>query len=502
MVSSITPWRLVVLTLVVACVGIAPTFWLLWPKWMDSFTYSHGLLVIPLSAWLLWRERDRINAEPVQRTRWAGLLLLGLLFVWTLSFASSIEIGTSATMPLILLVAVLFAAGSRIAMISAFPVLLLYSAIPVWDYINGILQSTTTAAVTIILDTLQVPAYIQGNVVQIPSGVFEIAGGCSGLHFFIVGFTLAAVYGHLYLSSMRNRVVLLGVAVAMAIVMNWIRVATIIVAGHMTNMQSFLVQVDHYYFGWVLFAVILIPFFLIARWLEGREDNTEEDTIIGETLVPANATLAAIASVCVISLLPVLVWGRLVQNEPAPVIIELPGLAEWQGPSEGNSNWQPVFRGADGEALASYSRDGRSLEVYVNWYRSQSQSRELIGYGNSLAGHNVRRHYDRKYIDITARNDAKSLEIREILTSNHTGQRRLIWYYFVVGDHAETNAIRAKLTQGLRSFVGNYSTGLISVSAACDLKDSGCAIARQLLREEFAGIDRIMSDTLCKLDDA
>ena len=176
MTSFLTPWRLVVLILTVAAIGIAPTFWLLWPRWVDSFTYSHGLLVVPICAWLLWEQRHRINAEKFERAYWAAPVLLGLSFVWALSFAASIEIGASATMPLILLVAVTLAAGRRIGSIVAIPILLLYSAIPVWDSINGILQSMTTSAVSIILGVIQVPAFIQGNVVQIPSGVFEIAG--------------------------------------------------------------------------------------------------------------------------------------------------------------------------------------------------------------------------------------------------------------------------------------------------------------------------------------
>ncbi len=37
------------------------------------------------------------------------------------------------------------------------------------------------------------------------------------------------------------------------------------VAGYLTDMQHYLVRVDHYYFGWALFAVAMAVFFLLAR---------------------------------------------------------------------------------------------------------------------------------------------------------------------------------------------------------------------------------------------
>ena len=247
---------------------------------------------------------------------------------------------------------------------------------------------------------------------------------------------------------------------------------------------------------------MLVPFFLFARWLEGKEADVDEDTLIVKPLTFVNAPVSGVALFCIISLLPIIVWGRLVFNEPSAVSIDLPRLAGWQGPSGQSSDWTPKFRGADGEILVTYKRSGRSLEVYVNWYRSQSQGRELIGYGNSLAGNNARRHYDRIIIDLTGGNAAKLPKIREILASSSGGGRRLIWYYYVVGDQVETSALRAKLRQGLRSIAGKGGTGLISVSAACEREDTDCATARQLLKNEFGDIEKTIRKTLAALDAA
>jgi len=50
------------------------------------------------------------------------------------------------------------------------------------------------------------------NYVHIPSGTFEIAGGCSGLHFFIVALAISALYGELQRDSIKIRVALICLA--------------------------------------------------------------------------------------------------------------------------------------------------------------------------------------------------------------------------------------------------------------------------------------------------
>lgn len=497
--SKLTSWRLVAVTVVVTCIGIAPTFWLLWPKWMDSYSYSHGLLVAPMSIWLLWRCRDRINAEPAQMTWWAAPILFLLLLAWIVAFAANIEIGAEASMPLIVLAALVLAAGTQIAKIAAFPVLLIYSAIPVWDHINGALQSLTTIAVAAILAIINVPAHIDGNTVQIPRGWFEIAGGCSGLHFFIVGMTLGAVYGYLYLNSVWRRIALVAVIVLMSVVMNWVRVATIITAGHLTNMQSYLVRVDHYSFGWVLFAVMLVPFFLVARRIEEKDVQIASPGPIAESRSRGVVGYSSIVAVYAMLLLPALVWGRLVQNEYDPLEFGLPAFEGLEGPREYTGIWSPRFGGADGEVIASYGFLDSEIVVYANWYKTQSQGRELIGSGNSVTGQGLQKIVERDYVDMAATNTAKLPEIREIIAGSTSGDSYIVWYYYVVGGVAEPRQLRAVLKQAVYAVFGSNGTGIVALSMRC--KKSDCAASRHILLQNYAGIEKAIGNTLEELDD-
>ena len=100
---------------------------------------------------------------------------------------------------------------------------------------------------------------------HLAAGVFEVAGGCSGIHFLIVSLALATLYGEIGRDSLKVRLQLVALAAGLALLTNWLRVYIIIVAGHLTDMQHFLIREGHYNFGWMLFAGMMVVFFLLAR---------------------------------------------------------------------------------------------------------------------------------------------------------------------------------------------------------------------------------------------
>src|SRR2546430_4831726 len=103
-------------------------------------------------------------------------------------------------------------------------------------------------------------ASISGDIIRIPNGSFLIEEGCSGLHFMIVGLAVAALHGELRRDPWRIRAAQLALMGLLALLANWVRVYIIIEAGYLTNMQSYLVRVSHYWFGWGVFPGALIGF--------------------------------------------------------------------------------------------------------------------------------------------------------------------------------------------------------------------------------------------------
>src|SRR5690606_30850662 len=99
---------------------------------------------------------------------------------------SGIQTGHQVLLPVLIWLAVAGTLGWRAAFVTTFAVGYLYFAIPVWGVVNSLLQSLTTQVVGWLLHLTGVVATIEGNFIHLPVGTFEIAAGCSGIHFFIV----------------------------------------------------------------------------------------------------------------------------------------------------------------------------------------------------------------------------------------------------------------------------------------------------------------------------
>ena len=241
-------------------------------RWRDpvNTTYSHGYLIVALSVWLLWRDRARLrgafrNARPSALGATA-LLLAGL--VWLMALWAGIEFGFTLMLPVVLGLALLAFFGWGVARCCAFAVAYLYFATQLWDLCNPGARWSTIYAVRSALRLFGIPAYFEGDRIQIPEGTFEIEDGCSGLHFLVVALALGALIGELDRSSWKVRLKILAASLVFALLVNWVRVFAVIIAGHFTHMQHFLVRVDHRFFGWALFALALPALFALVRFLQ------------------------------------------------------------------------------------------------------------------------------------------------------------------------------------------------------------------------------------------
>src|SRR5512132_1554172 len=56
--------------------------------WIRSETFTHGFLVVPISLWLAWRERDKVAATAAQPW-WPGIALVALFgALWVVASAA------------------------------------------------------------------------------------------------------------------------------------------------------------------------------------------------------------------------------------------------------------------------------------------------------------------------------------------------------------------------------------------------------------------------------
>jgi exosortase A len=458
-----------------------PTATTLMKSWGDEAgtTYTHGYLIVALCAWLLVRDRAPLLLFESGR-RYLPFACLALTsFLWLVAVLAGIQLIHQVLLPVLMWLALWSFFGPSAAMRAWFPIAYLYFAIPVWDEINFILQGATVVAVDVMLQITGIAAYVEANMVHIGPGSFEIAGGCSGLHFFIVALAIGALYGEINRDTFKVRAQLLLLAVVIGVVTNWLRVYIIIVAGYLTDMQHYLVRVEHYTFGWVVFAFTMIVYFLVARRFpaaaEAAGSRASPVTANGRPRV-ANV----LAVVLFLSLGPV--WYVAASAHQPIAAWSLPEMmGQWsRSESIDESQWSARFVGADDLQRAAYSSGTARLEVLVVRYAYQQQGKELIGYENSLFG-------EHSVVSSGLDTETASSPVLEGIAASRPDTRWIYQYVYEVGSARATRSIAVQLKYAMSSLDAAPPTSrLIALRSRCH---TDCNDERATLRSFWREMD-------------
>lgn len=244
-------------------------------------TQGHELLIVAVSAWLLWRLRHELLALPAARSRAPGLALLGIGALLYVAGRSQGVVRVELLSLIVVLAGTLLFFKGRAALRRAwFALLFLLFALPLPFSLvltlTGPLKAGASAAATQLLAWAGYPAGRSGVVITIGQYQLLVSEACAGLQ---TMFTLEAM-GLLYASLMNHAQVARNVALTLLVVpvsfgANVVRVmALALITYHFGDAagQGFL----HGFAGLVLFAVALALIIGVDRllglaWRGGRE---------------------------------------------------------------------------------------------------------------------------------------------------------------------------------------------------------------------------------------
>jgi len=166
------------------------------PAWLgfDGF-FSHGFAVLAMVVMLVWEDRRAIfgSREPGSRL-WAGASLAAAL-CWFLGWAADLMALQLAAMVGVLLTACCAVLGRRSIFSFGLPFALFFVAVPMWSPVQPPLQSLSAMVVERLIRLSGIPVLIEGHLVHIPAGLFEVERGCSGLGFLLVSIALGGYVG-------------------------------------------------------------------------------------------------------------------------------------------------------------------------------------------------------------------------------------------------------------------------------------------------------------------
>ena len=236
----------------------AQPFLLLVRDWWEMPEAGHGLLLAPVAIWLAWRSGIRPNASG---DPWIGLGLL--VFTVVVRYASGLaaELFTMRGSIILALAGITtYYWGVRQVWRWWLPFALLCLSVPLPEIVTQSiampLQFKASQMGAALLEMRRVPVLLAGNVIRLPGQELFVTEACSGLRSLTALLSMAVLLGALGLRSVVGRVTLLIAAVAVAVLVNGVRV---FLTGFLVYFVSPALGAGfmHTTEGWLLFLVSL-----------------------------------------------------------------------------------------------------------------------------------------------------------------------------------------------------------------------------------------------------
>jgi exosortase D (VPLPA-CTERM-specific) len=462
-------WGLSPQAILVGFIIFALSVWLFWDGlaqmwgwWVDSPEYSHGILIPPISLFLIWQQKDRLERVSFGGSWWGVVLVLlggGLLLLG--------QLGTVYTLVQYAYLVTLFGLVLAFTGAAAFrwlfmPLFILVFMVPLPQFVlanlSTELQLLSSQIGVYIIRLFDISVFVEGNVIDLGGYKLQVAEACSGLRYLFPLMTLGFLMAYFYKGALWKRVVLFLSSIPITVLMNSFRVGVIGISVDRwgTEMaEGFL----HEFQGWMIFmvcaALMLGEIALLNRI--GREAGSWRQlfgvefpapTPIGAqvrkrampaSFVVASAVLAGF--ICLTIFLP-----RPAEIYPArATFAEFPlQLGDWRGKRESLEAVYNETLQLDDYLLADYvNTSGNAVNVYVSWYNSQRKGEAVHSPRSCLpgGGWQMRDFGQRELPGVFA--GSQPLRVNRTLIELGN-QRQLVYYWFQQRGRIITNEFAVK----------------------------------------------------------
>ncbi len=221
-----------VLLLVEAVVLFAPTVSWLFDRWtMSVWQHAHGLLIIPLIGYFVYRELAPLAHLPQSSSPWGFALLVPALILHAFDAGMHTQLLSAAALFLALPGFSLLMLGKERTRAIAFPLAFLAFALPIpltfTEQIHWQLRQIMTAGSALVVPWFGIPLFVEGTTLHMPNGAVEIADACSGFSTLYAAVAVAALTAYSAPTRSRKLLVMLS-AVPLAVASNLLRVVVLV----------------------------------------------------------------------------------------------------------------------------------------------------------------------------------------------------------------------------------------------------------------------------------
>ncbi len=239
--------------------------------WLSDENVSHSLLLIPITAWLVWSRRARLVATPRRPTTVGLVLVIGSLLMLLVGTAGVEFFLMRVSAVGVIVGGILYLAGWGWLRVLLFPIGLTALVIPIppvlFYQLTFPLQVVATKFGVVALQFLGIPVFREGNVIWLAHTTLEVTEACSGIRSLLSLFTLAVLYGYFTDPRLPARVAIALSSIPIAIIANGLRIAGTGVAAQYIS-PSMATGFFHAFSGWTMFLTSAVMLMAVTRALK------------------------------------------------------------------------------------------------------------------------------------------------------------------------------------------------------------------------------------------
>jgi exosortase D (VPLPA-CTERM-specific) len=374
--------------------------------------YSYCWLILPVVFFLIWIKRDELTSLPSEPS-WAGLIpvSVGIVFFWLGELGG--EFFTQYISLWLMLVGIcLLHLGWQKLKIIGFALFFMLTMFPVPQFINTKimlqLRLISSQLGVAFIQLFGLPAYREGNIIDLGFTQLQVVDACSGLHSLISLVVLCLLLVYFFKDHIWKRGVLLVSSIPLAIFTNSMRIA-------MTGIlyKYFGAGVAEGFFhgfsGWLIF-VICIPVLLIEMKIleklppvqsKSASEHRKAETLSSETNPGQKSAkepgrkviLQPVFIVAVILLGATLALSNTVdfrEKIPAKKNLDQFPLKVGEWAADRRQPLQQKFIEAldlsEYVIIDYHNRGGKQVSFYVAYYESQSKGESIHSPASCLPG--------------------------------------------------------------------------------------------------------------------
>lgn len=462
--------------------------------WDSSETYTHGYVILPIAAWLVWRRRKDIPLTPVQPDFWALLPAVAVGFVWLAGRAVGAQVVEHYALVSLLIIAFWTLFGRAQVRLLTFPLFYLLLMVPAGDSLIEPMIHFTADFTVAAVRLFGIPVLQEGTFLTLPTGQWSVVEACSGIRYFLSSIVLGWLFAYLTYRTWWKRLAFGVASIVVPVLANGLRATIIVLLGHYSGM-TVAVGVDHLIYGWVWFGIVMLLMFWVGNIWREDDDESSTSSARGATSQPRLKFAAPVALLAVVAIFP-FYEHQLSSAPPAPSpLARWAPVNGWAIETAGFTEWQPRWLGMDDKRSLTLQKEDAQVMLFVGWYGAQRQGSELINSLNILVPeqHPIWRNLFENSSNVDLQGNVLSVR-QALLHAPSIDQRLLVWHWRYIDGEAGNNMFSAKLRLALSKLGGrgDAASGVLIAAPYQENAAEAEKVLKAFLQDNFLSLNQTL----------